>query len=833
MSLARLAALFAVSVCWCAPGVGQAARAVWEAGPLDQDPDLTPWGFLRIEGPTARGRLAAFGDFERVGNVAATGLAIWDGESWESVTTALRPATVQAERAAVRCAVVFDDGSGEALYFGGSFTDVSGSIRNVARWRGGVLEGVGGGLGAGLISGQVQEVRALVVHDDGSGAALYAGGSFNVAGEPRYLARWRGGGWETVGGVEPSHYVYSLWSEGEGDLEGLYAAGSLTTIGSTPVRYVARWDGTAWRAMDRGLPTAAGEMVVFDRGDGAGRQMFTSRLWASLPVWRWTGETWVEDGEYARGGFAVVRAEGEEHVYRIIEGEGIARLDNGVFVPLVQGQPLSIGWPVSEYDRGWGEGRTVICGSLGGSSGQAPIGFTDVGRTMVLHEGGWARLNGSAGWMTGAAAFDFGEGVRLVASRRDWLNGRATVYQWDFERLWRDFSASMPSGPGNLLRMHRLGTGDGSVYASSGPSGYPYSQSDVSNGLFRWRGGVWEIAGGAAGSTIAQEFSRGNVYDSVVFDDGSGPAIYVCGTFRLPLAGGGVARGVARWDGSAWSAVGELGSILITSAVSDLEVFDDGTGAALYAFGKYWNSSFSGTRPLARWDGSAWTVDEAARSSFAEGTFARLPSAGGDRLLAMSGDLLAERAQGAWTALSANTREGNLTLVRQSEGVRAPSVAGGVARPVVLGFRSEGVEIQRANVFPVLRRRLPMAAWDGERWSYVRVDVGASSLHRLVTVDRGDHDEVWLAGSFSMLNGAPAQNLARLVALETTCAGDADFSGVVDMADLSIVLGAFGMATPITNDPPHPADLDVSEKVDFRDLMIVLGNFGRACPARP
>ncbi len=833
MRLARLAALFAVNVCWCAPGVGQAARAVWETAPLDQDPDRTPWGFLRIEGPTARGRLAAFGDFERVGNVAATGLAIWDGESWESVTTALRPATVQAERAAVRCAVVFDDGSGEALYFGGSFTDVSGTIRNVARWRGGVLEGVGGGLGAGLISGQAQEVRALVVHDDGSGAALYAGGSFNVAGEPRYLARWRGGGWETVGGVEPSHYVYSLWSEGEGDLEGLYASGSLTTIGSTPVRYVARWDGTAWRAMDRGLPTAAGEMVVFDRGDGTGRQMFTSRLWAGAPVWRWTGETWVEDGEYARGGFAVVRAEGEEHVYRIIEGEGIARLENGVFVPLVQGQPLSIDGPVSEYDPGWGEGRTVICGAGGNSSGQTPVGFTDVGRTMVLHEGRWARLSGGAGWMTGAAAFDFGEGVRLVAARRDWLNARATVYQWDFERLWRDFSASMPSGPGNLLRMHRLGAGDGSVYASSGPSVYTHSTSDVSNGLFRWRDGVWEIAGAAGGSAIAQAFASSNVYDSLVFDDGSGPAIYVCGAFAFPVAGGGHARGIARWDGSAWSAVGELGSILITSAVSDLEVFDDGTGPALYAFGRFWTPGFTSTRPFARWDGNAWAVDAAPNSSFTAGTFAKFPSAGGERLLGMAGDLLAERVQGAWIALSENTREGNLTLVRQSEGVRAPSVAGGVARPVVLGFRSEGVEIQRANVFPVLRRRLPMAAWDGERWSYVRADVGASSLHRLVTVDRGDHDEVWLAGSFSTLNGAPAQNLARLVALETTCAGDADFSGVVDMADLSIVLGAFGMATPITNDPPHPADLDVSEKVDFRDLMIVLGNFGRACPARP
>jgi hypothetical protein len=45
-----------------------------------------------------------------------------------------------------------------------------------------------------------------------------------------------------------------------------------------------------------------------------------------------------------------------------------------------------------------------------------------------------------------------------------------------------------------------------------------------------------------------------NVRDMVVYDDGSGPALYVGGGFGI--AGSVVAHGIAKWDGTAWSALG-------------------------------------------------------------------------------------------------------------------------------------------------------------------------------------------------------------------------------------------------------------------------------------
>lgn len=60
---------------------------------------------------------------------------------------------------------------------------------------------------------------------------------------------------------------------------------------------------------------------------------------------------------------------------------------------------------------------------------------------------------------------------------------------------------------------------------------------------------------------------------------------------------------------------------------------------------------------------------------------------------------------------------------------------------------------------------------------------------------------------------------------QTPCPADLDMSGVVDGADLAIVLGAWGT----TGDPGIPGDADGSGVVDGADLAVVLGNWG-ACP---
>ncbi len=66
-----------------------------------------------------------------------------------------------------------------------------------------------------------------------------------------------------------------------------------------------------------------------------------------------------------------------------------------------------------------------------------------------------------------------------------------------------------------------------------------------------------------------------------------------------------------------------------------------------------------------------------------------------------------------------------------------------------------------------------------------------------------------------VLAGAPIE-------IQPPCPGDADGNGVVDLADLNTVLGAWGDGGPT-------GDLDGSGVVDVADLNLVLGAFGSAC----
>src|SRR6187399_3499141 len=93
--------------------------------------------------------------------------------------------------------------------------------------------------------------------------------------------------------------------------------------------------------------------------------------------------------------------------------------------------------------------------------------------------------------------------------------------------------------------------------------------------------------------------TNGIVRALAVFDDGSGPALFAAGEFTQ--AGVATARGVARWDGSAWSLLGAgLGGSLPNAHA--LAVFDDGSGPALYVGGSFTSAGLASANRIAKWD---------------------------------------------------------------------------------------------------------------------------------------------------------------------------------------------------------------------------------------
>jgi hypothetical protein len=95
--------------------------------------------------------------------------------------------------------------------------------------------------------------------------------------------------------------------------------------------------------------------------------------------------------------------------------------------------------------------------------------------------------------------------------------------------------------------------------------------------------------------------TNGPVQTLAVFDDGSGAALYAAGNFTT--AGGAPATYIAKWNGSSWSSVGGG----TNSTVGVVSVFDDGGGDALYAAGSFTSAGGVPVARIAKWNGSNWS----------------------------------------------------------------------------------------------------------------------------------------------------------------------------------------------------------------------------------
>ena len=149
----------------------------------------------------------------------------FDGTGFVSVGGGvIRTSSLQGFVMALR---TFDDGNGEALYIGGSFnSSANGGIAlpGVARWNGSTLTAVGQGF-------PISQVRSLEVHDDGSGPALFASGTYtaDALGQPiRRLAKLVGSTWiEVAGGTGANPAKLVPLADGR-----LAVSGSFTEVGA-------------------------------------------------------------------------------------------------------------------------------------------------------------------------------------------------------------------------------------------------------------------------------------------------------------------------------------------------------------------------------------------------------------------------------------------------------------------------------------------------------------------------------------------------------------------------------------------------------------------------
>ena len=174
------------------------------------------------------------------------------------------------------------------------------------------------------------------------------------------------------------------------------------------------------------------------------------------------------------------------------------------------------------------------------------------------------------------------------------------IAKWDGQS-WSALDLGVHDGGGSLpyLSAHAMAVfddGTGPALYVGGEFTHVGSSSLPASSIAKWNGSSWSALGdGIAGTVIAM----------TTFDDGNGPALYVGGDFET--AGGVTVNNIAKWNGTQWSAVGsEAGTDGPIPWILELTVFDDGDGSSLYAGGAFTGVNGGTANYVAKWDGQSW-----------------------------------------------------------------------------------------------------------------------------------------------------------------------------------------------------------------------------------
>jgi len=233
--------------------------------------------------------------------------------------------------------------------------------------------------------------------------------------------------------------------------------------------------------------------------------------------------------------------------------------------------------------------------------------FTTAGGVTVNHiarwdGSSWSALSGPAGtgadnWVGALAVYDSGSGDALYAGGDFTTAGGVTVNRI---ARWDGTAWSALTGP--------FDTGvDGSVYAlTAGDSLYAGGTFSTAGGVTvnevaRWDGSAWFDLTGPFGTGIDYHW----VHELEVYNDGTGDALYVGGWFTY--AGGIMAYNIARWDGVDWSDLSGPSGNGTLDGVDALEVYNDGDGDALYVGGWFTVAGGITVNRIAKWNGTLFS----------------------------------------------------------------------------------------------------------------------------------------------------------------------------------------------------------------------------------
>ena len=369
---------------------------------------------------------------------------------------------------------------------------------------------------------------------------------------------------------------------------------------------ISQYDGTAW--LGSSIPSARSTLTVssahyirYDDGTGETLFAFGNTFDAATPITRVakynTGtQTWtsVSDGAAFPGSITTGTPEGDNFTGVVFDTDG-AGPERPWLIIAGNASPFDPGFPAGNTPNIYAYTGTqwVVLGSGLPDTGQpvTPLGTDSRVTALAIHDDGAGPKLYASGTFTGA--------VSGAVARYD---GTGSTGTWTiigktaapFENFTKISSLDLGSGPS--IYAHGMFTDIFPVSANPTPTGP----------VARWTGSQWVSLNAG---TLLRTGTGGPltpfVADIEAFDDSNGLALYAVGPFGG--IGGVSARGFAKFDAGAWSAVG-LGFNSFNDNLrmdpKSLVIFDDDgagpTRPALYISGFFDNAGGTHSHNFAR-----------------------------------------------------------------------------------------------------------------------------------------------------------------------------------------------------------------------------------------
>lgn len=425
--------------------------------------------------------------------------------------------------------------------------------------------------------------------------------------------------------------------------------------------------------------------------------------------------------------------------------------------------------PIVPWDDGTGE-RLYIGGSFTRGGGLVSADYIARWNRAT---GAWSALGsgispGSTNaYITAIQPFNPGTGERLVVAGQYARAGTplntASLAMWNGTD-WEEMGTGWYSTGAGTVRgvVWALQVWNNLLYV--GGQNFPAGAGVPEGALAHWDGSEW-----AAVPSALTGFSP-SIFAMTVFDDGSGEALYAGG--RFATIDGLAIPALARWNGSTWQPVG--GGLTVMNSIMGihaLTAFDDGSGPALYA--SAYNLRIPGqpapggfiSCQVIKWNGQTWS-----------------------------------QVGGAW--LGTGIVQAFATF---DDGTGESLYIGGQALP----------EIQYFN-------KLVNGSWQTVGGGFTAVEAPWPGVFGLGAWG----DSLYVGGIFTDLEGPAATNIVAWQGCASTCPGDIEGDGDVDLQDLALLLAHFGTASGAQH---GDGDTDSDGDVDLQDLANLLADFGGTC----